>query len=451
MFYRSASASSTGALRVAISRGSAFVAALTGVLVLAAATGCSKKKVERAPLPENEASPFEAARDHLDTTRVRTAPEAWSALTEVALGELFACGIADGNVYCWGAGRFGELGIGTSDEPIQSSVPTGPLKNLGPVEQLSANRGFVCARERSGHVSCWGNNVHGQLGTGGTDNHYEPVRVQGISDAVAIAAGYQHTCAIHRDGGVSCWGENAEGQVGKDGGGMILTPTRVSGVYGAVSVAAGRASSCALVSGGRIECWGSNAYGELGRGVPPESLPRSSNPSAVEGISGAKALAGYADHYCAVDANDRVRCWGGKTMPPARALRQRERRIAANLPVEPLPEIGRVDMIDGIEDVADVAVGIGYSCARQHSGHVYCWGENTYAQQGNGSQNFRKDPSPMAAVIGAQRLFAGARNTCVLSRDHRMICSGANRSGEIGNGGTSTALTPTPVLRPQVP
>ena len=54
----------------------------------------------------------------------------------------------------------------------------------------------------------------------------------------------------------------------------------------------------------------------------------------------------------------------------------------------------------------------------------------------------------MAGVIGAKLLVAGARNTCVLARDGRMLCSGANRNGEIGNGGTATALTPTPVQRP---
>lgn len=421
------------------------------LFALASVAGCKRKAPVLAPLPENEASPFDQQRRDLDTARVRAAPEAWDELSEVGLGELFACGIADGQVYCWGAGRFGELGIGTSDEPIQRAIPTGPLKNLGHVEQLSANRGFICARERGGLVSCWGNNVHGQLGDGGTSNHYEPVRVQGISDAIWIAAGYQHTCAVHRDGGVSCWGENADGQVGRDGGGMVLKPSRVSGVYGASRVAAGRASSCALFTGGRVECWGSNSFGELGRGVPPEALASAWSPSAVTSIVGAKDLAGYADHFCVVDGDDGVRCWGGKTMPPARVLRTRERRIAANLPVEPLPDIGGVDVIEGAVGAAEVAVGIGYSCMRQHSGHVYCWGENTYAQQGNGSQNFRKDPSPMAAIIGAQRLFAGARTTCVLARDKRMLCSGANRSGEIGNGGTSTALTPTPVLRPQVP
>lgn len=409
-------------------------------------TGCTKKEEERAPAPVNVDSPFEDSREKLGTSRVQSAPEPWTELEVVGLGELFACGLSRGEVYCWGSGRFGELGLG--EEHTQSLVAAGPLEGMGQIVDLSANRGVVCALEASGSVYCWGNNVHGQLGDGSTENRYQPVRAEGLSSAVQVAAGYQHTCAVLRDGTVACWGENADGQLGREGGGRYLQPQRVSGVVGAKKVAAGRATTCVLLSSGRIECWGSNTYGELGRGIPPETLASSSRPVAIQKVTDAMDIAGYADHFCAASSNGHAYCWGGKTMPSARALRQRDRRIAANLPVEDLPNIGGVDHIEGIDNVVAVAAGMGFSCARQETGHVYCWGANRYAQHGSGSQNDRKDPTPMAGVIGAKDLVAGARNTCVLARDDRMLCSGANRNGEIGNGGTATALTPTPVLKP---
>lgn len=411
-------------------------------------SGCSPKVEDLAPAPVNDESPFQTSRDVLEQVQVREAPQAWESLSEVALGELFACGLSEAKVYCWGSGRFGELGLGPSDDLLQVNVPTGPLQGLGEVRSLSANRGFVCAVENTGVVSCWGNNVHGQLGDGTTDNRYSPVRVAGLTGVISVSAGYHHACAVHRDGGVSCWGENAEGQLGRDGGGMHPSAQRVSGLNNALKVVAGRASTCALVLGGRVVCWGSNATGTLGRGVDAEVLPRATTPAAVASVNGATDIAGFADYFCAVDGGGHVWCWGDRRMPPARALAQRERRITAGLPVDDLPVIGGVDRIDGIEGVVQVAVGPNYGCARANSGHVYCWGDNQYAQLGSGSQGVHPDPTPMAGVLGADAVFAGARNTCVRTKDRMMVCSGANRNGEIGNGGNATALTPTAVMRP---
>lgn len=420
-----------------------LILCLLGCLLI---VGCKKRGVETGPPPVNVDSPFDDSREDLGTSRVHAAPEAWKELSRVALGELFTCGVASDEVFCWGSGRFGELGLG--EENVQSLIPAGPLQGLGPVAEISANRGFACALERAGSVACWGNNVHGQLGDGSTENRFAPVRVKGISSAIQVTTGYQHACALNRDGSVVCWGENEEGQLGREGGGMFPEPHRVQGLGHTKMIAAGRATTCALLTSGRVECWGSNSFGALGRGTPPEVLESASRPGAVQTIANARDISGYAEHFCAASEDGHAYCWGGKTMPSTRALRLRERRIAANLPVEPLPEIGGVDLIEGIDKVENVAVGMGFSCARQESGHVYCWGGNKYAQHGSGSQNDRKDPTPMAGVIGATQLVAGARNTCVLARDGRMLCSGANRNGEIGNGGTATALTPTPVQRP---
>lgn len=410
-------------------------------------TGCRKKAPTEDAPPINRESPFERTRTDLSATDVHAAPEGWKGVQDIAIGEHFVCGLANGDVYCWGNGRFGELGIGEGD--VQSLVPTGPLAHMNDIVSIRANRGFACALESGGKVACWGNNVHGQLGDGSKNNRHEPVYVHGISDAIHIATGYQHACAVTRSGHLYCWGENADGQLGKNEGGIYTRPQRVSGVSRPVQVEAGTASTCARLKNGHVECWGVNAYGELGRGVGPDKLKRSYRPSRVKDVSQAVDLSGYADHYCAVTESGEVACWGGKTDLSPRELRRRDRRLDANLPVEPLPDVGAVDEVPGITGITHVAVGKEYSCALEEAGQVYCWGENTYAQHGSGSQSDRDDPSPMAGVTNASRVRAGSRNTCVIVSDGRTLCSGANKQGEIGNGGTSTALTPKQVLQPE--
>lgn len=412
-------------------------------------SGCERKEQDPPPAPRNEHSPFASSRSLSGSTASAATPEPWRDLREVALGELFACGLdASSDVYCWGSGRFGQLGLGSSDEARSTLLPQGPLQNLPDVAQISANRGFACAVARVGSVWCWGNNVHGQLGDGTTENRFVPVLVRGVDGATEVDAGYQHACAVGEEGELWCWGENADGQLARAGGGRYLEPVRIAGIGRVRAVACGRATTCALREAGDVWCWGSNAYGELGRDLPPEELAGSASPARVSGLVSVAMIDGYADHFCAVRDGGELYCWGGEEMPPARELRRRAAREDAGMSVDPLPVIGDVERIDGVEDVAEVAVGSDFSCARQLSGQVYCWGDNAWAQLGSGSQAEREDPTPMARVTEATAIFAGARNSCVRSARSTMLCSGSNRGGEVGNGSNSIALTPTPVLRP---
>jgi hypothetical protein len=57
----------------------------------------------------------------------------------------------------------------------------------------------------------------------------------GVSDAIAVAAGWAHSLALHRDGRVIAWGNNGSGQ--------MSVP---AGVSDAIAVAAGYAHSLAV-------------------------------------------------------------------------------------------------------------------------------------------------------------------------------------------------------------
>jgi hypothetical protein len=75
---------------------------------------------------------------------------------------------------------------------------------------------------------CWGNGRYGRLGDGTTDNADVPVRVQGLPGvAVELALGYGHTCARIVDGTVYCWGRGELGQLGDGRGVGDMTPVRV--------------------------------------------------------------------------------------------------------------------------------------------------------------------------------------------------------------------------------
>jgi alpha-tubulin suppressor-like RCC1 family protein len=58
----------------------------------------------------------------------------------------------------------------------------------------------------------------------------QPTRVEGISEAVAIGLGAQHSCALLKQGNVVCWGSNQFGQLGTGTFTSPLVPTAVKGL-----------------------------------------------------------------------------------------------------------------------------------------------------------------------------------------------------------------------------
>lgn len=145
-------------------------------------------------------------------------------VAELALGSMHACALmTDGSVRCWGENRAGQLGLG---DEVQRTVPTA-IAGLTGVTQIAAGNSHTCALLNDGTVHCWGINHQGQVGDGvmvhgncsiGTltlDCATAPAQVSGITDAVFIAAGQDHTCAI-REGGLEvwCWGANETLQLG---------------------------------------------------------------------------------------------------------------------------------------------------------------------------------------------------------------------------------------------
>jgi alpha-tubulin suppressor-like RCC1 family protein len=47
-------------------------------------------------------------------------------------------------------------------------------------------------------------------------------------------------------------------------------------------------------------------------------------------------------------------------------------------------------------DVAEVAVGLDYTCARKTDGTLWCWGYNSYGQLGDGT-TVEKNTAPVAS------------------------------------------------------
>ncbi len=178
--------------------------------------------------------------------------------------------------------------------------------------ELASGLNHVCARLRSGGVTCWGTRENGRLGDGGSVSGVAPpVVVQGLSDAARLEAGAQHTCAIRSGGEVVCWGGGLTGALGDGVGGdssvpvSVLALTGSTPLMGASDLALGAGHSCVRLVDGTVACWGSGEWGENGQSV---GLVR---PMIVSGLPGIGALGAGGSHSCAVTADGAdTLCWG---------------------------------------------------------------------------------------------------------------------------------------------
>ena len=330
-----------------------------------------------------------------------------------------------GAVYCWGSNRYGALGQGM---PTAQPLPA-PVLGLAPgLSAIAASGVHTCAIDGAGGLKCWGNNSHGQLGTGNATDSSSPVQVSGLTSGVlAVSLSPYYSCAVLNSGGVSCWGGG-----GLPGGPVDFTnvPRPVAGLPADIkSIATGIEHACALSAQGAVWCWGSNYIGQLGNA----STVSTRTPVPVSGLSsGVVSISATRDHTCAVRSTGGVACWGRNSFGNLG-------NGTTDTSLVPVPVTG---LSSGI---ASVAAGYDHTCAVTLGGALRCWGSNQFAQFGNNSADSSLTPIAVATLSSGVVSYATAGYTgCVLVTDGGLLCWGVNSTGQVGNGTADIFIVPLP-------
>jgi alpha-tubulin suppressor-like RCC1 family protein len=352
----------------------------------------------------------------------------------LALGFNHGCArMLDSTVRCWGDNGAGQLGDGTD-----LSAPSGPslrpknVPNVTDAVAVAAGLSHTCIVHATGRVSCFGVNTFGQLGDGTTDRTSTPVEVKNITNAKTIAGGNSTTCALLEDKTVMCWGYNGSGNLGDGTTKASGIPVKVKNLSSAIAVAAAADHTCAIVDGGRLFCWGGNETGQLGIG----SLDPAPDPTEIKGLSNVEQVATAQDFSCARDKSGRVYCWG------ANAKGQLGNGAATEAP-NPSP-----GLVSGVTDAKWIWAGFEHACAVRETGAVVCWGFAGQGQLGEGPVDADlTSPTPVTVkgLTTARRVYTGGDRTCAVTSDNKGLCWGANTLGQLGNGTTDRAYTPTPI------
>ncbi|HTT88325.1 MAG TPA: hypothetical protein VMF65_02155 [Acidimicrobiales bacterium] len=142
--------------------------------------------------------------------------------------------LRDGTVRAWGDGSFGALGTGACPlrQPTNcagTSRPA-PVRYLMNVRAIAAGTYAAYALEADGAVWSWGYGVYGQLGDGSNESSDVPVPVNRLHHVVAIAAGGNAAYALEANGSVWAWGYGGYGQLGDGGANSSDVPVLVHGL-----------------------------------------------------------------------------------------------------------------------------------------------------------------------------------------------------------------------------
>ncbi len=347
----------------------------------------------------------------------------------ISAGAHHTCGLVvdTGRVKCWGNNDYGQLGNRTT---VSSTTPL-EVSGITTAVSISAGSNHTCAVLADHTLRCWGEGAWGQLGNGATANASTPVRVSGIASATAVSAGDAHTCALLATGAVRCWGNNSFGQLGNGSSTVTFTtPVKVLGVATAASIGLGSAHSCATLADGGARCWGDNSYGQLGDGTTTSRR----TPVAVSSLSGAQTVDGGGMHSCATLASGALSCWGYNAVG----------QLGNGTLSSSLVPVAVLD-IDG---ATGVSAGSWHTCASLDDGTAWCWGMNMEGQIGSDSaQPMNPTPLQVQGLSNTQTVTAGGAHSCAVLTDDTAKCWGNNSNGQLGDGTTDASSVPVSVVQ----
>ena len=298
-----------------------------------------------------------------------------------------------------------------------------------PFALVAAGGHHTCATRSDTSLWCWGNNTYGQLRLSGTSNRLIPTEVSATSWAT-VACGQTDACGIRTDGTMSCWGNNGSGQLGAATTAAEPRTEVTGGPWQAITP--GSYQSCGIATDSTLWCWGDNTNGQLGTG----NTVATSAPAQVTGTGWSQVSTSYY-HTCATKQDGTLWCWG----------------LNANLQLADSSVGYRMSPGQISEsDWAQVMTGLYHTCAIKSDKSLWCWGGNTAGQLGNASapilaQGSQGGVSIPLQVTGAwNSISAGETHTCGIMADQSLWCWGDNSSGQLGNGSQTLSSTPVAVV-----
>ncbi|KAL0343235.1 UNVERIFIED_CONTAM: Ultraviolet-B receptor UVR8 [Sesamum angustifolium] len=209
----------------------------------------------------------------------------------------------DGELYGWGWGRYGNLGLGDRDDRL---VP-GKVSTIQGEKMVLVACGWrhTISVSSSGSLYTYGWSKYGQLGHGDFEDHLIPHKLEALSEhrISQISGGWRHTMAVTADGVLYGWGWNKFGQVGVGNNVDHCSPAQVKFPLDqkVVNISCGWRHTLAVTERQNVFSWGRGTNGQLGHGDSVDrNIPKIIEALSTDGSSGRHIEASKVDVSSAI-------------------------------------------------------------------------------------------------------------------------------------------------------
>eukprot|EP00854_Cymbomonas_tetramitiformis_P027196 gene27196-33478_t len=330
-------------------------------------------------------------------------------------------------LYAWGSNEFGQTGAGKEGE-LEISKPR-LVTGLSSVHVLQVACGFyhtLCITA-SVEVYAWGQGSRGQLGLGDFSGKPSPALLQSLwcTPVVQVAAGETHSAALTATGHLFTWGSGKYGQLGLPEGHMTSIPIS----HPEQSMEAEPLSRDAPMDDvGMPDERNPGAHARmadprlvhllLGLGISREAAEfacaATGNASPELAVEFIYSHPGMAERAAAAPAPQQ---------PPRESREElwRSQRVAL-VPTR----------VPSVAQAVRVATGANHTVLCTRDGRVVSFGEGGRGQLGHGEAQPERTPRVVAALLerGVRAVAAGREHSLYLTEDGRVFGSGSNEWGD---------------------
>jgi len=329
-------------------------------------------------------------------------------------------------LYTWGSNSSGQLGNGIASARSSPGTVAG-----GGTTWCAASAGneHTAAVKTDGTLWTWGCNSFGRLGDGTATNRSSPGTVAGGGTTwCAASAGGFHTAAVKTDGTLWTWGANGYGRLGDGTATNRSSPVTVAGggtTWCAAS--AGGFHTAAVKTDGTLWTWGYNARGQLGDGT---ATNRSSPGTVAGGGNSWCRVSVGRTHAVAIKTDGTLWTWGCNSHGQLGDGTTTNRS-------SPVTAAG------GDTNWCFASAGNVYTAAVKTDGTLWTWGTNSGGQLGDGTTTLRSSPGTVAGGGTTWCIAsAGDSHTAAIKTDGTLWTWGVNSQGRLGDGTTTSRLSP---------
>ncbi|MHA6481862.1 RCC1 domain-containing protein [Paenibacillus sp. strain BS8-2] len=278
----------------------------------------------------------------------------------------------------------------------------------------------------------FGKNDYNQLGLADGNNHWLPHHLNafGGNEVVDVDSGYRHTLVLTSDGSVYSFGNgNGSGVLGQGDSNHESTPKRIEGLTQAVSIAAGGIHSLVLTADGKVYAFGAGYSGQLGDGEFHAGL---NVPTQIENLPPIKAIAAGSEHSILLSEAGDVYTFGGGYIGQ---LGQGKFYVESNDYGLSVPT-----KMMNLPKIKSIAAGYDHSILLSEEGKVYTFGGGYSGQLGDG--NFYEEeqnggsasPILLTNLPSMKQIAANGDHTLLLSLSGEVYAFGYGGAGQLGQG-----------------